>query len=88
MPTPSTKPGEAIDPKNESKPKLTEAEKNELLEQAIQKRERLAESQLEMAKLFLQSDKPDIAVRRLKEIVAVYAGSAAAKVAMAMMAKL
>ena len=84
----SMKSAEAVDPKKESKSKLSEDEQRQLVDEAIQKRDRLAESQLEMAKLFLQSDKPDIALRRLKEIVAEFGGSAAAKEAKAMMEKL
>jgi len=41
------KPIGAIDPKIESKPESTEVEKTEFLEQSIQKRERLAKSNLE-----------------------------------------
>lgn len=66
----STNAVEAAASKKASKPKPAESEKRELIEQAIQKRERLAESQLAMARLFLQSDKREIALRRLKEVVA------------------
>ena len=88
MPATSTKPVKAIDPTDESKPKLSEAENRELIDQAIQKRERLAESQLEMAKLFIRNGKPEIALRRLKQITAEFGGSAAAKEAKAMMKSL
>ena len=84
----STKPVKTIEPTDESKPKLSDAEKNELLEQAIQKRERLAESQLEMAKLFIRNGKPEIALRRLKQITAEFSGSAAANEAKALMKSL
>ena len=64
--------------KKKSKPELTEEEKQEILERADQIREQGAENQLELAKLFLDNEKPDIALRRLKEIVAEYSGSKAA----------
>lgn len=64
-------------PNLESKPELTEAEKAELLEQAVQKREKLAESALDMAKMFIQRGKPEIARRRLQQIVDEFDGSAA-----------
>jgi outer membrane protein assembly factor BamD (BamD/ComL family) len=51
-------------------------------------RERLAESQLDMAKLFMQREKPNIALRRLKEIVAEFSGLAAATEAKSLMKKL
>ena len=81
----STKPVKAIESTVESKLKPSDAEKNELLEQAIQKRERLAESQLEMAKLFIRNGKPEIALRRLQQIMTEFGGSAAAKEAKMMM---
>jgi hypothetical protein len=71
----------------EPKAELTEAENKELLEEAIQKREKLAESRLEMAKMFLQNGKPEIAIRRLREIVAEFDLSAAADMARAMLPK-
>jgi outer membrane protein assembly factor BamD (BamD/ComL family) len=61
--------------KKKPKPELTEEEKQELEEKANQIREQQAENQLELAKLFLENKKPDIALRRLKEIVADYSGS-------------
>ena len=74
--------------KKKSKPELTEEEKQEILERANQIREQGAENQLELAKLFLDNEKPDIALRRLKEIVAEYSGSKAATEAKALMKKL
>ena len=71
-----------------SKPELTEEEKQEILERANQIREQGAENQLELAKLFLDNEKPDIALRRLKEIVAEYSGSKAATEAKFLMKKL
>ena len=74
--------------KKKSKPELTEEEKQEILERANQIREQGAENQLELAKLFLDNEKPDIALRRLKEIVAEYSGSKAATEAKFLMKKL
>ena len=74
--------------KKKSKPELTEEEKQEILERANQIREQGAENQLELAKLFLENEKPDIALRRLKEIVAEYSGSKAATEAKFLMKKL
>ena len=88
MPDTSTKSVVAIDPTHESKPKLSDDDMTELLEQIIQKRERLAESQLDMAKLFIRNGKPAIALRRLKQITAEFSGSAAAKEAKGLMKSL
>ena len=74
--------------KKKSKPELTEEEKQEILEKANQIREQGAENQLELAKLFLENEKPVIALRRLKEIVAEYSGSKAATEAKFLMKKL
>lgn len=74
--------------KKKSQPELTEEEKQELLESANQIREQRAENELELAKLFLENEKPDIALRRLKEIVAEYSGSSAATKAKSLMKKL
>ena len=84
----STKSKKKIGPKKKSQPELTEEEKQELLEQTNQIREQLAENQLELAKLFLENEKSDIAMRRLKEIVVEYSGSAAATEAKSLMKKL
>ena len=84
----SMKSVQPLDPIKAAEPKPSEAEKNDLLEQAIQKRERLAESQLDMAKLFILNGKPEIALQRLKQITSEFGGSAAAKEAKAMMKKL
>jgi len=74
--------------KKKSQPELTEEEKQELLERTNQIREQRAENELELAKLFLENEKPDIALRRLKEIVAEYSGSAATTKARSLMKKL
>ena len=69
-------------------PELTEDEKQELSERANRIREQQAENQLELAKLFLENEKPNIALRRFKEIVADYGGSKAATEAKSLMKKL
>jgi outer membrane protein assembly factor BamD (BamD/ComL family) len=74
--------------KKKSQPELTEEEKRKLLEQTNQIRDQRAENELELAKLFLEKEKPDIALRRLQEIVAEYSGSAAATEAKSLMKKL
>ena len=84
----STKSKKKIAPKKKSQPELTEKETQELLEQTNQIRDQRAENELELAKLFLENEKPDIALRRLKEIVGEYSGSAAATEAKSLMKKL
>ncbi|MDA1231487.1 MAG: hypothetical protein O2856_11985 [Planctomycetota bacterium] len=84
----STKSKKKIGSKKKSQPELTEEEKQELLEQTNQIRDQRAENALELAKLFLENEKPDIALRRLKEIVVEYSGSAAATEAKSLMKKL
>ena len=75
----------SVSPKKNSQTQLTE---DELMEQSNQMRERLAESQLDMAKLFIKNEKPKIALRRLKEIMAEFGGLAAATEAKSLMKKL
>jgi hypothetical protein len=77
----STKSVKSVRPKKKSQPELTEEEQRELLERANQIREQRAQTQLDLAKLFLEKQKPDIALRRLKEIAAEYGGSPAATAA-------
>jgi len=84
----ATKSAKKAGPKKKAQPELTEAEQQELLEREKQTRERRAENQLELAKLFLTKEKPDIARRRLKEIVAECSGTAAANEAKILMKKL
>lgn len=84
----STKSEKKIGTKKKSQPELTEEEKQELLERTNQIREQRAENELELAKLFLDNEKLDIALRRLKEIVAEFSGSAAATKARSLMKKL
>lgn len=67
---------------------LSEAEQQELLERTNQIREQRAETQLDLANLFLEKKKPDIAVRRLQEIIAGFSGTEAAKNAKALIKKL
>lgn len=59
-------------------PELSAEEKQQLLEAAIERSEKLAESQLEMAHYFLEHGKVDVAHRRLKEIVEKFPASSAA----------
>jgi hypothetical protein len=84
----STKSAKKVAPKKKAQPELTEAEQQELLEREKQTRERRAENQLELAKLFLAKEKADIARRRLKEVVAEFDGSAAATEAKRLIKKL
>ena len=74
----STKSAKKVPPKKKAQPELTEAEQRELLERANQIREQRAETQLDLAKLFMEKKKPDIALRRLNEIVAEFSGTAVA----------
>ncbi len=83
----STKSKKKIGTKKKSQPELTEEEKQELLERTNQIREQRAENELELAKLFLDNEKPDIALRRLKEIVTEFSGSAAATKARSLIKK-
>ena len=84
----STKSKKKSGSKKKSQPELTEEEQQELLERTNQIREQRAGNELELAKLFLENEKPDIALRRLKEIVAEYGGSSAATEAKSLMKKL
>lgn len=69
---------ETTDVDTEVRTEPTEAEQKALLEEAIQKREKLAESHLEMARLFVENQKFDIARRRLQQIIDEFGGSSAA----------
>ena len=51
---------------------LSEEDKQALLAEEIEKSERLAASQLEMAQLFLKQGKTEIARRRLRQILEQY----------------
>lgn len=48
------------------------------VEQALERLDKLAESQLEMARLFVDKGKPEIARRRLGELLELYPKSASA----------
>jgi outer membrane protein assembly factor BamD (BamD/ComL family) len=58
---------------------LTPEQQKHLVDDAIERLDRLAESRLEMARLFLDREKPEIARRRLQEVVELYGKSDAAK---------
>ncbi len=74
----STKTEKPLRPKKKAQTELTAEEQRELQERANQIREHRAETQLDLAKLFLEKKKPDIAQRRLNEIMAEFSGTAAA----------
>lgn len=59
-------------------PVLTPEEKKKLVDDAIERLDRLAESELEMARLFINRGKIEIARRRLQELIYRYAKSDAA----------
>ena len=69
-------------------PSLTSEQQRQLVDEAIERLDRLAESQLEMARLFIDRGKPDIAKRRLTEVVELYGKSEAAKEAKKLLKKL
>ncbi len=58
------------------------------VEQALQRLDKLAESQLEMARLFIEKGKPEIARRRLGEILELYPKSSSAGEARSLLKKL
>ena len=51
---------------------LSEEEKKALLAEAIEKSEKLAESEFELARWFIENERLDFAVRRLKKILKEY----------------
>lgn len=58
---------------SESPPvQLSEEEKQAQLNEAIEKNEKLAESELELARWFIENDRHDFALRRLKKILKDY----------------
>ena len=69
-------------------PVLSAEEQKKLVDDAIERLDRLAESQLEMAQLFLNRGKLEIARRRLEEVVELYGKSEAAKDAKKLLKKL
>ena len=60
-------------------PTLTPEQQKQLVDDAIERLDRLGESQLEMARLFIDRGKIDIARRRLQEVVELYGKSESAK---------
>lgn len=56
----------------ETEVQLSEDEKKAQLAEAIEKNERLAESELELANWFIENKRPEFAVRRLKKILKEY----------------
>jgi outer membrane protein assembly factor BamD (BamD/ComL family) len=72
----------------EPKSELTDDDRKRILEAAIQKNEKVAESAVAMAKLFLEKGKRQIAKGRLRRIVEEFDGSEAAKEAKALLKKL
>jgi len=69
-------------------PILTPEQQKKLVDDAIERLDRLAESELEMAKLFLERGKTEIAQRRLRELIQRYGKSDAAKDAQSMLTRL
>jgi TolA-binding protein len=65
-------------PKPEGKPELAEEDRKALLEEAIQKQEKLAQSGLQIARMFIEKGQLEIAERRLRQIVTEFSDSAAA----------
>lgn len=60
-------------------PTLSPEEQKQLVDDAIERLDRLAESELEMARLFIDRGKIEIARRRLQGVVELYGKSDAAK---------
>lgn len=85
---PATKTVKTTSSELEQKTEPTVEEQKALLEEAIRKRDKLADSQLEMARMFIEKGKPEIAKRRLREIVNEYGESAAATEARKLMKKI
>lgn len=58
---------------------LSTEEQKQLVDEAIERMYRLAESEVELARLFIDRGKPDIARRRLQGVLELYAKSDAAQ---------
>lgn len=58
---------------------LSPEEQTAILDEALERMDKLAESQLEMARLFIARGKTEIARRRLEEILELYGKSDLAK---------
>lgn len=84
----STKTDKPSRSRKKAEPALSAEEQQKLLERAQQIREQRAETQLDLATLFVKHKKADVALRRLQEIVTEFGGTAAAKMAQAMIKKL
>ncbi len=67
---------------------LTPEQQRELVDDAIARAEKQAESQIDMARLFMTHGKQEIARRRLTEVIELYAKSEAAKEARRMLKQL
>jgi len=67
---------------------LSDAERLELLAAEIEKHEKLASSQIEMAELFLAQGKDEIARRRLEQILSEWPEASSAETAKTMLKKL
>ena len=60
-------------------PTLTPEQQKQLVDEAIERQERHAESELQMARLFIDRGKIEIGRRRLQEVVELYGKSDSAK---------
>jgi len=69
-------------------PEPSESDRQALLEQALERQEKLAESGLEMARMFVARGKPEIARRRLESLIAEYPASTVAPEAEQLLADL
>lgn len=67
---------------------LSPEEQTAKLDEALERMDKLAESQLEMARLFIDRGKTEIARRRLQEILELYGKSDVAKEARKMLKRL
>lgn len=83
------KPAATAAPKKKKSRKVTPAdpEAQRLLDEAIARRDKIAESLLEMAEVFVQNGKLDIARRRWREIAEEFDGLPAAEQARARLKK-
>ncbi|HUQ69613.1 MAG TPA: hypothetical protein VM165_08825, partial [Planctomycetaceae bacterium] len=63
----------------------SEEDQHRLVDEAIEKSEKLAESQLDMAQLFFSLGKKDVARRRLEDLIERYGRSEAAREARKML---
>jgi FimV-like protein len=75
-------------PEATEKTALPEDEEKRLVDDAIEKSEKLAESQLDMAQLFISHGKADVARRRLEDLIERYGRSEAANEARKMLKRI